>query len=97
MTVCQRPSCFRSIKYKGLVFHDPDSGNDFCIWQQNMESCCGRGNEWFLLGVCTEDGVEDEAFMLELACKMIGETPQKDGIPVVRQEFDQEQEYLVVE
>ncbi len=70
-------------KYKGLVFHDPNSGNDFCIWQQTMEFCCGRENGWFLLGVCTEDGVEDEAFVLELACKMIGETPQKDGIQVV--------------
>ena len=70
-------------KYKGLVFHDPNSGNDFCIWQQNMEFCRERGNGWFLLGVCTEDRVEDEAFTLELACEMIGETPQKDGIQVV--------------
>jgi hypothetical protein len=31
-------------KYKGLVFHDPDSGNDFCIWHQNMEYWWGRGN-----------------------------------------------------
>ncbi len=23
-------------KYKGLVFHDPDSGNEFCIWHQNI-------------------------------------------------------------
>ncbi len=23
-------------KYKGLVFHDPNSGNDFCIWHQNI-------------------------------------------------------------
>ena len=24
-------------KYRGLVFHDPDSKNDFCIWKQNMD------------------------------------------------------------
>ncbi len=29
-------------KYKGLVFHDPGSGNDFCIWHQNMEYRWGR-------------------------------------------------------
>jgi hypothetical protein len=75
-------------KYKGLVFCDPDSGNDFSIWQQNMEFCRGRGNGWFLLGVCTKNGVEDEGFTLELACKMIGDTPQKDGIQVVHQELD---------
>jgi hypothetical protein len=80
-------------KYKGLVFHDPDSGNDVCIWQQNMEFCRGRGNGWFLLGVCVEDGVEDEAFMPELACEMIGDTPQKDGIQVVHWELDQEEEH----
>ncbi len=76
-------------KYKGLVFHDPDSGNDFSIWQQNMEFCCRRGKGWFLLRVCVEDGVKDEAFTLELACKMIGDTPQKDGIQVVHRESDQ--------
>jgi hypothetical protein len=31
-------------KYKGLVFHDPDSDNDFCIWERNMEFRRGRGN-----------------------------------------------------
>ncbi len=30
-----------------------------------------------------EDGVKDEAFTLELAFEMIGDTPQKDGIQVV--------------
>ena len=76
-------------KYKGLVFHDPNSENDFCIWHQNMEYRQGRGNGWFLLGVCAEDGVEDEAFTLELACEMIGDTPQKDGVQVVHRELDE--------
>ncbi len=80
-------------KYKGLVFHDPNSGNDFCIWQQNMEFLWGRGNGWFLLGVCAEDGVEDETFRLELGCEMIGETHPKNGIQVVHQELDQEVEH----
>ena len=31
-------------KYKGLVFRDPDSDNDFCIWERNMEFRRGRGN-----------------------------------------------------
>ena len=75
---------------KGLVFRDPDSGNDLGSWQQNMKFRRGSGNGWFLLGVYAEDGVEDEAFTLELACKMIGDTPQKDGIQVVHQESDQE-------
>ncbi len=35
-------------------------------------------------------GVEDEVFTLELACGMIGDTPQKDDIQVVHQESDLE-------
>jgi hypothetical protein len=31
--------------------------------------------------------------MLELACEMIGDTPQKDGIHVVHRELDQEEEH----
>ena len=73
-------------KYKGLVFHDPDSENDFySIWEQNMEFRRGRGNGWFLLGICATNGVEDELFLLELACDMIGDTPQREGIQVVHQ------------
>jgi hypothetical protein len=77
-------------KYKGLVFHDPNSGHDFNIWHNNMEFLHGRGNGWFLLGVCTENGVEDEAFTLELACKLTRDTPQKDGVQVVHRISDLE-------
>ena len=69
--------------YKGLVFCDPDSVNDFCIWKQNMEFRHGRGNGCFLLGVCATNRAEDEVFMLELACDMIGDTPQREGIQVL--------------
>ncbi len=40
-------------KYTGLVFHDPDSGNDFCIWQQTWSSIGGEemdGSCW--CGAC---------------------------------------------
>jgi hypothetical protein len=80
-------------KYKGLVFHDPNSGNNVCIWHQHIEFRLGRGNGWFLLGVYAEDGEEDLAFKLELAHEIIGDTPQKDGIQVVHQELDQEEEH----
>jgi len=29
-------------KYKGLVFHDPNSENDFCIWGQTWSSIVGE-------------------------------------------------------
>jgi hypothetical protein len=51
-----------------------------------MEFHRGRENGWFLLGVCASNAVEDDAFTLtlELACDMIGDTPQREGIQVVR-------------
>ena len=56
-----------------------------------MEFHRGRGNGWFLVGVCAdgneEDGNEEinEAYSLELACELIGETPQKDGVQVIHE------------
>jgi hypothetical protein len=70
-------------KYKGLVFHDLDSGNGFCIYDQNMEFRRGRGNGWFVLGVCSTNSVEDEGFLFEIACDLIGSTPQKEGMCVL--------------
>ena len=73
-------------KYRGLVFHDPDKDNGFCIYDQNMEFRRGRGNGWFVLGVCSTNAVEDEGFLLEIACELIGGTPQKEGIQVMFRE-----------
>jgi hypothetical protein len=42
-------------KYKSLVFCNPDTGNTFLIYDQNMEFCQGRGNGWFLLAVSAND------------------------------------------
>jgi hypothetical protein len=75
---------------KGLISRDPDSDNDFSVWERNMEFRRGRVNGWFLLGVCATNGVEDEAFMLEHACDMIGDTPQREGIQLVHREHVQE-------
>ena len=72
-------------KYKGLIFRDPNSGKSCLIWEQNMEYRRGRGNVWFLVGVCADDEDDNEAFSLEIACELIGETPQKDGVQVIRQ------------
>ncbi len=72
-------------KYKSLVFRDPDSGKLFSIWEQNMKYRWGRGNGWFLVDVCADDENDNEAFSLEIACELIGETPQKDGVQVIRQ------------
>ena len=73
-------------KYRGLVFHDPNTDNGFCIYDQNMEFRRGRGNGWFVLGVCSTNAVEDEGFLLEIACELIGSTPQKDGSQVMLRE-----------
>jgi hypothetical protein len=72
-------------KYKGLVFHDPDTGKSFSVWEQHMVLHRGRGNEWFLVGVCAADEDNNKAFKLEIACELIGETSQRDGVQVIHQ------------
>ncbi len=72
-------------KYKGLVFRDPDTGKSFLNWEQNMEFCRGRGNGWFLVGVCADDEDNNEAFTLEITCELIGETTHRDGVQVIHQ------------
>ncbi len=48
-----------------------------------MEYRKGAGNGWFVIAVCAVEGVEDEPFALELACELIGKTPQVSGFKVI--------------
>ena len=75
-------------KYKGLVFRDPDTDKIFSVYEKNMEFRRGRNNGWFVLAVCShqQDSEDCEAFSLEVACEVIGDTPQADGIMVVLRE-----------
>ena len=47
-----------------------------------MEFRQERENGWFLVGVCADVEDNNEAFLLEIACELIGETQQRDGIQV---------------
>jgi hypothetical protein len=73
-------------KYKGLVFRDPDNNNcAFKVWEGNMEYRSGRGGGWFLIAECNDDPENplQEPFTLEIACELIGETEQEEGIQVI--------------
>jgi DNA topoisomerase VI subunit B len=71
-------------KYKGLVFHDPDTNKTYSIFEENMEYRRGNRNGWFVIAVSSEEGVEDdEPFTLELACDLIGNTQQASGVKVI--------------
>ena len=78
-------------KYKGLVFRDPDTDNSaFKVWEENLEYRSGRGGGWFVIGECDDDPDQQrsEAFSLEIACELIGETEQEDGIQVIQKEVE---------
>ncbi len=82
---CVTDARFRA-KYGGLVFFDPDSESEkmFTVYNKNMEFHRGRGNGWHVLAANSND--EYEAFTLEIACEVIGETQQAAGIMVVHRE-----------
>jgi hypothetical protein len=44
-----------------------------------------RNNGWFVLASDNDDSEDCEAFSLEVACEVIGDTPQADGIRVIRE------------
>jgi hypothetical protein len=54
-----------------------------------MEFHQGRGNEWFLLAVSANDKGNKEE--MELACELIGATPQKRGVWVVHPTMDEDE------
>ncbi len=75
-------------KIQRSCFCRADTGKTFSVCDKNMEFCWGRGNGWFVLAVSLEQGTDDnndeyEAFLLEVACEVIGDTPQSDGIIVI--------------
>ncbi len=83
-------------KYQSLVFLDPDTEKTFHVYQGNMEYRRGRGNEWFVLAIFSDDagGEEEnmEAFSLEIACSLIGTTEQTRGVRVVNLLMPMEEE-----
>jgi hypothetical protein len=59
-----------------------------------MEFRQGRGNGWFLLAMSADDKgnkEEMEAFLLELACELIGVTPQKRCVQLVHPTMDEDE------
>ncbi len=81
----------RYYKYSLLLLslsclHDKDRSTTIIFdLGSNMEFRWGRGNGWFLVGVCADHEDNNEAFTLEIACELIGETPQRDGVQVIHQ------------
>ena len=69
-------------KHKNLVFLDPDTEKTFVVAPENLEWRCGKNGGWFL--ICEEvGGKEVEAFDIEVANELIGETQQADGIEIL--------------
>jgi len=70
-------------KCENLVFWDPDTEKTFVVAPENLEWQRGKNGGWFL--ICEEvGGKEVEAFDIEVANELIGETQQADGIEIVR-------------
>ena len=51
-----------------------------------MEFWGGQDTGWTLIAVYADDDVDDEPFLLEMTCELIGSTPQGDGVKVVQRE-----------
>jgi hypothetical protein len=81
-------------KYKGLAFYDPVEKITYTIVDKNLEwykSSKRKGIDggWYIVATSDEDEVE--SFMIEdELCVQIADTPQEDGIEIVRKEVEEE-------
>jgi hypothetical protein len=64
---------------------DLDTEKIFSVYEKNMEFQWGRNNGWFVLAVCLDQNASKdcEAFLLEVGCEVIGDTPQADKIMAI--------------
>ena len=81
-----RPSCLQSIKVLSFVILNNNCA--FKVWEENLEYRSGRGGGWFVIMECNNDPENplQEPFTLEIACELIGETEQEEGIQVIKQD-----------
>jgi len=79
----QRHDCFRSIEV--LSFMIPTLTMVFVFMIKTWSSVVVEEMDGLCLE-CVQHAVEDEGFSLELACELIGRTPQKEGIQVMLRE-----------
>ena len=87
-----RFGCWRSIR--GLHFFDPEENIIYTIEAKNLEwykSSKQKGIDggWYIVATSDEDEVE--SFMIEdELCMQIADTPQEDGIEIIRREVEEE-------
>ena len=77
-------------KYKHLVFLDPDTNCTFTVAPENMEYNRGKHGGWHLVCEPNDDVVETEAFDIPLANELISQTPQADGVKIIREATTEE-------
>jgi len=77
-------------KYRDLVFWDPDTDKTFKVWGENGEFHTANAKMniergWTL--VCTNEDGKDVGWCInDELCGLIADTPQADGIEVIRRD-----------
>ena len=73
-------------KYKGLAFFDPDDGKTYTVVSDNLEFRRGRKDGgWYLICESNVTGDVLEAYSIELANELIGDTEQVEGVEVIKE------------
>ena len=72
-------------KYKDLVFYDPDNKCNYTIHNKNLQFSTKRKERgWYLIGIPSNEELDDEPFEITLVNNMIAETQQADGVEIIR-------------
>ena len=78
-------------KCKNLVCYNPDQDINFTVCNKNLEFVKKQGDRgWHVIGIPHNATFDDELFDLQLACQVISDTRQADGVMIVRQKQAEE-------
>ena len=72
-------------KYKDLVFYDPDNKCNYTIHNKNLQFSTKRKERgWYLIGIPSNEELDDKHFEITLVDSMIAKTQQADVFEIIR-------------
>ena len=72
-------------KYKDLVLYDPDNKCNYTTHNKNLQFSTKRKERgWYLIGIPSNEGLDDKHFEITLVDSMIAKTQQADVFEIIR-------------
>ena len=71
-------------KYKDLIFYDPDNDCNYTIHSKNLQFFTKQKERgWYMIGIPSNEDLDDELLAITLVNGMIAKTQQVDGVEII--------------